>query len=196
MPDLIISVLTEFDLSSPLYLAPMGAPNPRLSGNGVQERNLIWRTVLANPNKEPYVASGSLVASVGGRAPVSWKRDVTIPGGTAIVIQGSAPGVAGGIGVLDTLGLPDGPADLDVAYKVDDMEIARVICPVVINGQDLTAGGVEHPAVVIVDTDGAAKAELAAKKGRVEFNTKRIADAQAENAGFAPRIAKLEALLK
>lgn len=191
MKPLIISVFTPFDIANASFLDPLGPPNARLSGNGTNERNMIFRTVIANTDTEvPYTASGSLVANVTGKGSVAWPVDVTIPTGGAVIFQGKAPGVMNGLCVLDTLGLPDGPVDLDVALVVGTETVARVICPLVINGQDLASGGQEHPPMPETPAQ-----ELVQKEARLVVVTTNIAALTTEAETIKPRIAKLKTFL-
>jgi hypothetical protein len=195
MKNLIISVFTVFDPASPKFLVPLGPPNGRFVGNGVNERNLIFRIVLANPDTEPYSATGIFVASIGGGGSVTWPRSVSIQAGGFVMFQGRGPAVDDGIGCLDTLGMPDGPADLDVCFKQNvpngpPEEVARCICPLIVKGQDLYSGGPEHPPI-----PQSPEQELTAKEARLVVLTQTIGAAMEETEAVKPRIAKLKIFL-
>lgn len=199
MPKLILSVFTEFDPANPKFLLPLGQPNPRLVGGSASERNCIFRVVVANLDAEPFSGDVDVVASIGEKAAVSWKvPSVTIAAGGATVFQGLGPGVKGGLCVLDTVGLPDGPVDLYAALKVADKIECECTMPLRINSTDLYANGPERPggATVPVGTNDAAKKELSDKEKALSGNVAIITAKQEENKVLTPRIEKLKALLQ
>lgn len=182
MPKLIISLFTEFDPANPKFLLPLGPPNPRLVGGSATDRNIIFRAVVANLDAEPFSGDAELVASIGGKAAVSWPVTLSIVAGGVMAFQGLSAGSRGGLCVLDTAGLPDGPAGLHIALKVAGEIVAECTMPLRIAGFDLYADGPERPGpadgggvVIEGNASGPIAAEIKANDVKVAALTTEIA---------------------